>query len=163
MRKLVFLLVIFSLPSTLWAADPIIGTWKLNLAESSISKELAAMAEQAPYKERTEVYREVNDGLIEFTVLGSRTDGSSISGKWTWPRQGGIAERQSPAPLPKEESCVQTLLEPGVWYITFLQNGIQDGVFHKVISKDGKIMRQILRVMDPKGKLIEEILVFNKQ
>ena len=36
MRKVIFLLIItLSLPTTLWASDPIVGTWKLN-AEKSI-------------------------------------------------------------------------------------------------------------------------------
>ena len=59
-----FLLAFLGLAGSLWAADPIIGTWNLNLAKSSPSTD-----DQDP-KERTEVCREVDDDLIEL-VLGN--------------------------------------------------------------------------------------------
>jgi hypothetical protein len=34
MRKAMLLLAVFGLAGSLWAADPIIGTWKLNIAKS---------------------------------------------------------------------------------------------------------------------------------
>ena len=40
MRKVIFLLIIIlSLPTATWAADPIIGTWKTNLEKSSFPAE----------------------------------------------------------------------------------------------------------------------------
>ena len=36
MRKAMLLLAVFGLMGTLWAADPSLGTWKLNLAKSKI-------------------------------------------------------------------------------------------------------------------------------
>ena len=44
-----------------WAADPIIGTWRLNVAKSTFS---IAM-QKIPPKELTEVIREVDNGRIE--------------------------------------------------------------------------------------------------
>jgi hypothetical protein len=41
MRKVIFLLiVILSLPTNLWAADPIIGAWKLNLEKSGETEKI---------------------------------------------------------------------------------------------------------------------------
>jgi len=44
-----------------WAADPIIGTWKLDVAESTFSSAM----QDVPPKELVEVIREVEGGRIE--------------------------------------------------------------------------------------------------
>ena len=56
MRKVIFLLiVILFFPTTLWAADPIIGTWKLNVEKSKGTEGM-----DSPAKEITYVYRETD-------------------------------------------------------------------------------------------------------
>jgi hypothetical protein len=155
MRKAMLLLAVFALVGTLWAADPIIGTWKLNIAKSKFSPILQAMMKQPSPIEKTEVYREVNTDLIELS------DGSPTSDRWTWPHQGGIINRQPP--LSEEMSYVETLIELGHWYVTVLQNGKQVILIHKTFSKDGRTMRQTLTGTDPQGKPFEQILVFDRQ
>jgi hypothetical protein len=102
-----------------------------------------------------EVYREVDTDLMEFS------DGSPTSDKWTWPRQGGTARRQPQ--LSEGMFYVETLIEPGHWYVTVMQNGKQIGIIHKTISNDGKTMRQTLKGVDPQGKPFEQLQVFHKQ
>ena len=65
MKRAVLFLVVFAMVGSLWAADPIIGTWKLNVEESKFSPILKDI--QPPPKERTEVYREIEGDLIEFS------------------------------------------------------------------------------------------------
>jgi hypothetical protein len=156
MRKAMLFLTVFALAGSLWAADPIVGTWKLNVAKSNIPPS------ETP-KERIEVYREINAGLMEYTGSGTNADGSAITGTYTWPRQGGTAKRVSPDPLPKGESIVETLIEPGNWCASFLEGGSQTSIILKTISKDGKTMRQILRFLDAKGKMTEVLSVFERQ
>jgi hypothetical protein len=149
------LIAVLGLAGSLWAADPIIGTWKLNISKSKFSPIVLAMKNQPSPKEETEVYREVDTDLIEFS------DGTPTSDKWTWSRQGGVAKRQPP--LSKERSYVETLIEPGHWYVTVMENGKQIGTIHKTISKDRKTMRQTLKGVDPNGKPFEQIQVFDRQ
>jgi hypothetical protein len=47
-------------------ADPIIGTWKLNVAKSSFSPVVQAAFKVAQLKERTEIYRELDGGRMEW-------------------------------------------------------------------------------------------------
>ena len=157
MRKAMFLLAFFGLAGSLWAADPIIGTWNLNLAKSSPSTD-----DQDP-KERTEVYREVDDDLIELVLGNTLMDGSSTSSKWTWPKQGGFVNRHLPEPLPEGRAYVVTLVEPGHWYVTIVRNGKQVGLYHKTISTDGKTMGQTFKGLDDQGKPFEVVMVFDKQ
>lgn len=156
MRKAMLLLAVLGLASLLWAADPIIGTWKLNLAKSRFAPTPAG---QAAIKEWTEVYQELNAGQIEFTPTIILSDGSTTSNKWTWPRQGGVVKCQPP--LPEEMSYIETVIEPGNWYVTVMRDGKQVGMIHKVISKDGKTMTQTTKSTDAQGKLYEN--VYDKQ
>ena len=55
MRKVILFLVILSFPTILWAADPIIGTWKLNVEKSKGTEGM-----DSPAKEITYVYRETD-------------------------------------------------------------------------------------------------------
>jgi hypothetical protein len=135
MRKAMLLLAVFGLVGTLWAADPSVGTWKLNVAKSKFSPAYLALSKSTAPKEETLVFREVGD-QIELTVTGTRTDGSTISSKSTRPRQGGDIKYQQGGP--EGISSVLTVLDPGNWYATSLQDGKQIQMGHGVISKDGK-------------------------
>jgi hypothetical protein len=157
MRKAMLLLAFFGLAGSLWAADPIIGSWKLIVAKSKIQP-----SETAP-KEATDAYKEIEGDQIEFTRTGTQVDGAPIFSKWRWPCIGGTAERVSPEPLPEEMSYIELLVDPGYWYVTILQNGKQNSLMQKTISKDGKTMRIRIQSRDAQGKLVEELHVFEKQ
>ena len=64
MRRTMLLLGIFGLAGSLWAADPIIGTWKLNIEKSKFSSAKHPMLDLTDPKEQTEVYRELDSGRI---------------------------------------------------------------------------------------------------
>jgi len=152
MRKALLLFAVLGLAGSLWAADPIIGTWKLNVAKSDMS---AIAPGLPPPKQETVVYREVGDNLIEMS------DGLLTSNKWTWPRQGGIAKREPP--LPEQMLYIETLVEPGHWFATILRNGKQTNFYKKTIDKDRKTMRQTFNGVDSQGKPFERLFVYEKQ
>jgi len=156
MRKVIFLLIIILfLASNLWAADLIIGTWKLNLAESKFP------ATEVMPKERTEVYRELDVDQMEFTATGIEANGSPISFKATWPQQGGTVDILQGGD--EKTSYIETLIEPGDWYVTVMQNGKQIGVIHKTFSKDGKRMRQTYRGTDAQDNPFERLSLYDRQ
>jgi len=144
------------LADSLWAADPIIGKWKLNIAKSTFQE-----GDTIP-KESTETYREVN-GQIERTWTYIEADGSlELGDPLTWPREGGVVK--APAGLlPKGLSYVQTLIEPAEWVVTVLQDGRQVSVMHKITSKDGKTLRITGKGIDDKGKSFETLGWFDRQ
>jgi hypothetical protein len=136
------------------AADPIAGIWKLDVANSKFVV--------APPKEQTEVYRELASGEIEMSLTRVQTDGASQSTKLTWPASGG-AVHDPDGHLPKGETIVETLLGPGDWYVTYLMNGKQFLVMHKVISQDGQTMHQTIKGTDLQGRTGEQIQVLHRQ
>ena len=72
-------------------ADPTIGTWKLNLAKSSLVSIPAY--NMVPPKEYIENYRQV-EGRIQLTATTTNSDGSVTSSTFSWPAQGGAVQFQ---------------------------------------------------------------------
>jgi len=60
MKKVMLLVAVFGLVGSLWAADPLIGTWKLNVAKSKFSADFLAFEKAVAPKESTLVIRELN-------------------------------------------------------------------------------------------------------
>jgi hypothetical protein len=156
MRKTMFFIAMFALAGSLWATDPIIGTWKLNIAKSTFASNAPP-----PPKEQTEAYRLINNGEIELTYKSIEKDGSSVLLVITWPAQGGAA-KVIKGDIPKNISWIETLIA-GEWYATQMQDGKQSYTRHKIVSKDGKTLRQSFRSTDAQGKPFENILVFDRQ
>ena len=151
MKKVMVVLAALGLTGSLWAADPIIGTWKLNIEKSKFSPILG----EAP-KEGMEVYREISDEQIELTRSPS---GTVI----TWPRQGGIATSTRQDQDSEELLLVETLVAPGEWYVTYIGNGKQTVLMHKAVSKDGKTLIQTIKGADTQGRTFEQIRVYERQ
>ena len=154
MRKLILLLAVFGLAGSLRAADPIIGTWKLNIEESKFSPDSSTIP-----KEQTETYREQSGDQIELTYQNVNMDGSSTLLVVTYPIQGGMAKVQK-GDTPY--SFVQTRIAQDEWIVTYLRNGKQVGTRHKKISKDGKTLHQTISFND-EGMKLKVWLVLEKQ
>jgi hypothetical protein len=140
-----------------YAADPIIGAWKLDKAKSRLSN-----SPTTP-KELTDTYVETAQGIIELTRNGIQNDGAAISSKWSWPKQGGVAHRILPDPLPKDTSFVAVLVAPGKWYVSIMNAGKQISFYGKDTSKDGKVLHITLKGTDEKGNPFDELFVFKRQ
>jgi hypothetical protein len=91
------------------AADPLIGSWRLDIAHSKFVM-------PAP-KEQTEVYQELPSGEIQLVLTRTQKDGASTSTTLTWPAAGG-AVHDPAAALPKGDTIVETLLAPCDWLMT---------------------------------------------
>lgn len=157
MRKTLLFLAFCGFAASLWAEDPSVGTWKLNIAKSKF-----APSTEAAVKEEMSIIREVGDQW-EITFTGKRVDGSSTSLKATRPRQGGVVKFLTGGSEGDNEQSFDTVVELGDWYHTSLQNGKQVAVIHGIVSKDGKTMRQITKGIDEKGKPYEGIEVYDRQ
>jgi len=66
-------------------------------------------------------------------------------------------------PIDEGRLEIETLIAPGEWYMTGIRDGKQVIMRHKVISEDGKRMRQTIRHTDSQGDTTEEIFIFDRQ
>jgi hypothetical protein len=142
-------------------SDPIIGTWKLNVSKSRTLRDLPIDVGQNA-KEAMEVYQEVDD-QIELTLSGTSISGEPISGKGRWPRDGGIVRSDQEFTSYEGILIVETLIAPGDWYVTYLKDGKQVVVIHKIISEDGRTMSLISKQADAQGKPCEQMVVYDRQ
>jgi hypothetical protein len=131
------------------AADPMAGTWILNVAKSTIPP-----GPTAP-KELTLVIRTLGD-QVEFAQTGTQTDGLPIFINNTNPKQGGVIKPQQGS-LPAGLIAVQTVLDAYNGFATILMDGKQIQVKHMVVSKDGKTM-----TIASKG-IVENLFILDKQ
>lgn len=153
MRKILIYLAVIGLAGSLWAADPTVGTWKLNIAKSKFPP-----TEQAP-KEQTVIKRELGTDDFEVLITGVNADGTDLSIKYTHPQQGGLIEGAAP----QGPMLVMTVVDPGETITTFLQDGKQVQVHHNIVSKDGKTMTQTVSYMDDQGQPAITLMVWEKQ
>jgi hypothetical protein len=162
MRKAFFLLAMIGLTSSLWAADPIIGTWELNIDKSQIPDYF-----ESPIKSQKEIYVELDSGYIKMTLTREFTDGSNQVSTIRWPSVGGIVESDSSEGQDnssEEELLVETFVAPGEWHVTRMREGIQYGLMYKVVSKDGKSYRLTFMRVNDKGTLDKWAeMVFERQ
>jgi len=93
------------------AIDPLIGSWRLDVSKSSY---WALM--QTTVKELSAVYRELSDGMVEVSIAGMRADGSTISDKAVFPRQGGFVKDQQGI-ASKDISSIVTVIDPYTFYL----------------------------------------------
>jgi len=159
MRKVFLLLMIFALSNTLWAADPIMGTWKLNI-EKSILPPLLANIQEISF-----VVRELGDDF-ELIVKGIQKDGSSISVKYIWPQQGGFRRYEYGGPeegISIVETGIDSDYTKGNGYTTVLLNGRQIAVTQWILSKDGKTWRGIGKASSAEGDIYEGLQWYEKQ
>jgi hypothetical protein len=157
MRRALLLLAAFGLVGTLWAADPSLGTWKLNLAKSKIPA-----SDLANLKESVIVMKALDANTYESVSTDTHKDGSKTVTQWTVPKDGGMQVYQQGNPG-EGLSVVSVKIDPYDIYAVYLMNGKQVGLFHMVISKDGKTITGKAKVTDAQGKPFELVNVFEKQ
>lgn len=156
--SMMILALVLTMAVAAMAADPLIGTWKLNAAKSKFSADFLALEKAAAPKESTLVIRELDADQIKITETGTQTDGSAFSRKGTQPKQGGTVSGFAEGVL-----FIHTVLNQNERVGTILQNGKQIQVIHWVVSKDGKTLIDTRRSTDTQGKPMEHVIVYDKQ
>ena len=143
--------VLLGLATVLAAADPFVGTWKLNPAKSKYKT-------GTPPKEQTVVIGE-KGGDLDVNITGTAADGSAIANHYTIPTKGGEGKIiQSPydAISSKRPSDTERV-------ITYSKGGKVVYTAQPKLSADGKTMTAAVKGTDPAGKPVEGRAVFEKQ
>ena len=157
MRKLIFLLAVFGLAGSLWAADPIIGTWKRNLEKSTLYQ-----SARGYLKDIIEVYKETEGNMIETTYTSFRKDGSTLVIKRIFPKEGGIVKYVDSE---TQESILNIVIPVGSgdWFISTIVNGRNVLLRHMMVSKDGKTMIETFKGTNMEGKPVDAMAVSDRQ
>ncbi len=127
MKKLLSLIlftaVLFATPA--FAADPIVGTWKLNVAKSKFAG--------PALKAATRVYTEAN-GLYTLEQKLTAADGKEISSHTTY-REGKEEKQAAGGPA---DATFAKKVDANTWDFELRKDGKPVGRVHRVVSADGR-------------------------
>jgi glucan-binding YG repeat protein len=151
MRKIVCVIAILAAAMPLFAADPFVGTWKLDPAKSKYT------AGTAP-KDVTIVIEEQGDSY-QVAATGTYADGSPLSVKYSIPKAGGTGTVQE-GPF---DAITSKRVSARVRENTYTKNGKETASRRVVLSKDGKTLKNTVNGTDPKGNPLAGADVFDKQ
>jgi len=141
MRKAVHLTALFSLATVLFAADPFLGTWKLNPAKSS--------GTELP-KERLLVIQE-HENSIHTTITETAADGVALSYSFDLPKADGEGRISG---NPAFNGISVTIPDENTREITYTKDGKVVRTSRTVLAKDGKSMTTTVTGLNDEGKPI---------
>ncbi len=142
--------VLFACPA--FAADPIVGTWKLNVAKSKFSpgQELKAS---------TRVYSEAN-GVYTLDQKLTGADGKEISYRVQYSNGKDMKQSMPGAAL---DTTHAKKVDANTWDFDLKKDGKVVGHVHRVVSADGKTLTVHNTGMMLSGVSGDQTLVFDKQ
>jgi hypothetical protein len=134
------------------AADPVVGTWKLDVAKSKFSPGPAPTS-------ATRVYSESADGV----ALDGKTvaaDGKEASMHVAYKADG---KSYPVTGNPDADSVTPKSVNASTWDFTLTKAGKVVGTVHRVVSADGKTLTVKNKGTHSDGVAYEDTLVFTRQ
>jgi hypothetical protein len=141
--------VFFASPA--FAADPVVGTWKLNVAKSKFSAGAVLTA-------GTRVYTEAN-GLYTLDQKLTGADGKEMSNRVQY--RDGKEEKQATAG--PADTTLAKKIDANTWDFDLKKDGKVVGHVHRVVSADGKTLTVHNTGVQLSGAKGDETLVFDNQ
>jgi len=138
------------------AADPLVGTWELNIAKSKYNPGPAPKSE-------TRTYVVVGQD-IKATSKGIDADGRPTSGQWTV-NYDGKDRPVTGSPAGSSDLDALSLKRIDAFTTEFTQKkaGRVVATGTRVISKDGKVMTITTKGTNAKGQAFNDVEVFDKR
>jgi hypothetical protein len=133
-------------------ADPVVGTWKLNIAKSKMG------AEQT-FKIQTRVYSQSAAGItLSTTSVGA--DGKESVSKVTFKADG----KDYPVTgVPAWDAISVKQVDANSTDATIKKGGKVVGTSNRTVSADGKTLTAVSKATDMKGVTSESTLLYDKQ
>jgi hypothetical protein len=134
----------------MFAADTLVGTWKLNPAKST----------STPLKSRTDVRESTPDGGVKVTRTDQMASGASSESTYTYKYDG----KEYPVTGGQFDTVAVKRVDASTisWDVKK-----SDGKYHQtgqfIVSKDGKTLKQPFKGTDAEGKAVKGTLVYDKQ
>ena len=153
MKRLLTLLLlglVFAAGSA-FAADPVVGTWTLNVAKSKFTSGPAPKAGTRVYTESAGVY------TLDQKMTGS--DGKEVPFRVQY-REG---EDTTLTGVNGIDSIHATKVNANTWDFTIKSGGKEVGHVHRTVSADGKVLTVHDTGKQPSGITGDDTLVFDKK
>ncbi|MDP9064508.1 MAG: hypothetical protein M3O06_01435 [Pseudomonadota bacterium] len=136
-----------------FAADPIVGTWKLNTEKSKMSSHAAMSGGTRVYKE--------TDGMYTLDQKMTGADGKETSNRVQY--RDGQEVKQNTAAATGPDATLAKKVDANTWDFDLKKDGKIVGHVHRVVSADGKTLTIHNKGMQLNGSTGDETLVFDRQ
>ena len=154
MKAFAFALVLMALPLPAAAADPFVGTFRLNAAKS------AASGGQVPPELILTISENGNDLLV--ATSGKAADGSPISADvLVVPKTGGTVK--AAAGQKNYDSTVFSRKDPNTIDMVAMQQGKERTRVKLALSKDGKTLTRSFTTTNAQGKPVKGTSVLERE
>jgi hypothetical protein len=150
MRKVMLVLAVFGLVGLLWAADPFVGTWKMNPAKSNSGN---------PPLNSFTVKFEAEDNGVKVTEDIVEADGKVIHRSFSARYDG----KDYPVTAPDADAISVIKPNPDTTEYVGKKAGKEIWSGHAVVSKDGKTYTDTVSGKDANGKAFSYSFFFEKQ
>ena len=152
-RRIVgLLLTTLALPLVLLGADPLLGTWKLNLRKSNYGA-------LAPPRSITRTFLAPREGEIQFVVDEVTAGGTSVHIEWTGKYDG----KDYPASGAKTYDTAAVKPSAGILEWAFRKSGRLAINATSVVSQDGKTLTITWTGKNPQGEALTVVHVYDKE
>jgi hypothetical protein len=153
MKKVLSLIALAAVffASHAFAADPVMGTWKLNVAKSKFSTGAVLTA-------GTRVYTETN-GLYTLDQKLTGADGKEMANRVQY--RDGKEEKQATAG--PADTTLAKKIDANTWDFDLKKDGKVIGHVHRVVSTDGNTLTVHNTGVQLSGAKGDQTLVFDKQ
>jgi|WetSurSiteA1Bulk_404760.scaffolds.fasta_scaffold14695_5 hypothetical protein len=155
MRKAMLLLAVFGLVGMLWAADPFVGTWKLNVAKSRFDPPSSALK-----SDLVKIAAQING--LKYTFDRVDLEGKAIHIEYAAKFDG----KDYPVTITGDRSVNTTSLrriDANTIKSVNKINGKETERNRVVIAKDGKSSTVTTKVKNEKGQEFTTITIYEKQ
>ena len=133
------------------AADPIMGTWKLNEAKSKYAA--------GATKNQTVTYTMAGD-MVKCSVDGTDKDGKAVHSEWTGKFDG---KDYAVTGEPTSDTRAYKMVNANTFEMTMKKGGKMAGSGKIVVSADGKTRTVTTSGMDSMGMKMDNMAVYDKQ
>ncbi len=152
MRKTMLLLAVLGLAGMVWAADPHVGTWKMNAAKSKFGN-------QQPYKSDTVSFEAIDNG-IKVVADAVDAEGKAFHEEVTAKYDG----KDYPYPGNAHADTMSfRRIDANTFDQVMKKNGKVTATAREVFSRDGKTLTRTIKGKDEKGKDFISNIVYEKQ
>lgn len=152
MRLKSSLLLLLGLAATMFAADPFVGTWKMNPAKTKYKVGTTP-------KEQTVTITEAG-GDLTVKVMGISSDGTKIAYGYTIPASGGTGKLLDGSPY---DGVASKRFGPNEREVQYMKGGKQVYTTHSKVAADGSSLAVTAKGTGPLGKEVDGSVAYDKQ
>lgn len=139
--------------ATAQASDPVVGTWKLNVAKSKFTRGPAL-------KSDTRTYTESTDGMMHVTLKSIGDDGKETTLMRVFKQDGKDYPVNDSSGV---DSLTETRVNAHIAKYAEKKAGKTLLAGRRVLSKDGKMLTVVETGTDPTGAKIQRTLIYDRQ